>query len=402
MSLLAPTSAALRASRRLSPAALISASRYAVNTGRAQHPSPVTSSQDRSLISTPGILNKSQSQSARILLEDSENGFGFARHNPVTPKPRDKAVTEIRGPYYSVMGPRYLSDVLETMGTRGSFSLFPDAQLRELIELAHAHDVYVSTGGWIEHILSSGGGGDHGVVGAVDRYLDKCKSLGFDVIELSTGFLSLPGDDWLRLAARVQEKGLKPKPEIGIQFGAGGDTSAAELEGIGTSDPAKAISMARKFVDAGVERLMIESEGITENVKAWRTDVIQAILRDVPMEKVMFEAADPAVFNWYIREFGVDVNLFVDHSQIVQLAGLRAGIWGKSDTFEYEIARQCAVYVDAWDKGNETGLDIVVYISPYVICVKLKLTQAINADNETLAVTDGSKVRILELCSSLR
>ncbi|KAI0864037.1 sulfonate biosynthesis enzyme [Xylaria cubensis] len=309
MSLLAPTSAALRASRRrLSSAALVSASRYAVNSGRTRHPSPVMSAQNRSLTSTPGVLNKSQSQSTKILLEDSENGFGFVRHNLVTPKPRDKAVTEIRGPYYSVMGPRYLSDVLETMGTYvdglkfagGSFSLFPETRLRELIELAHAHDVY---------------------------------SLGFDVIELSTGFLSLPGDDWLRLAARVQEKGLKPKPEIGIQFGAGGDTSAAELEGIGTSDPAKAISMARKFVDAGVERLMIESEGITENVKAWRTDVIRAILRDVPMEKVMFEAADPAVFNWYIREFGVDVNLFVDHSQIVQLAGLRAGIWGKSDTF---------------------------------------------------------------------
>ncbi|KAI1742859.1 putative sulfonate biosynthesis enzyme [Xylaria scruposa] len=338
MSLLTPTSAALRASRRLSPTTLVAAPRYAVNSGPTRRLLTLTS---RSLTSTLGVFNKSQSQPTRILLEDSENGFGFARHNPVTPKPRDKAVTEIRGPYYSVMGPRYLSDVLETMGTHvdglkfagGSFSLFPEAQLRELIELAHAHNVYVSTGGWIEHILSSSGGGDHGVVGAVDRYLDKCKSLGFDVIELSTGFLSLPGDDWLRLAARVQEKGLKPKPEIGIQFGAGGDTSAAELEGIGTSDPAKAISMARKFVDAGVERLMIESEGITENVKAWRTDVIQAILRDVPMEKVMFEAADPAVFNWYIREFGVDVNLFVDNSQIVQLAGLRAGIWGKSDTF---------------------------------------------------------------------
>ncbi|RYC65435.1 hypothetical protein CHU98_g772 [Xylaria longipes] len=342
MSLRAPTSTALRASRRLSAAAPVAASRYAVDSGlssRVHQPSPVTSSQDRSLTYTSRLSNKSRS--AKILLEDSEKGFGFVRHNPVSPKPRDKAVTEIRGPYYSVMGTRYLSDVLETMGTHvdglkfagGSFSLFPEARLRELIELAHAHGVYVSTGGWIEHILSSSGGGDHGVVGAVDRYLDKCKSLGFDVIELSTGFLSLPGDDWLRLAARVQEKGLKPKPEIGIQFGAGGDTSAAELEGIGTSDPAKAIGMARKFVDAGVERLMIESEGITENVKAWRTDVIQAILRDIPMERVMFEAADPAVFNWYIREFGVDVNLFVDHSQIVQLAGLRAGIWGKSDTF---------------------------------------------------------------------
>ena len=49
--------------------------------------------------------------------------------------------------------------------------------------------------------------------------------------------------------------------------------------------------------------------------------------------KVMFEAADPAVFNWYIREFGIDVNLFVDHSQIVQLTCLRCGIWGMADTF---------------------------------------------------------------------
>lgn len=44
--------------------------------------------------------------------------------------------------------------------------------------------------------------------------------------------------------------------------------------------------------------MMIESEGITENVKSWRTDVMQAILREVPMEKIMFEAAEPAVFNW--------------------------------------------------------------------------------------------------------
>jgi (2R)-phospho-3-sulfolactate synthase (ComA) len=68
--------------------------------------------------------------------------------------------------------------------------------------------------------------------------------------------------------------------------------------------------------DLGVERVMIESEGITENVKSWRTDVIQSIIRDVPSGNVMFEAADPPVFNWYIREFGADVNLFVDHSQI--------------------------------------------------------------------------------------
>lgn len=132
---------------------------------------------------------------------------------------------------------------------------------------------------------------------------------------------------------RVHSAGLKAKPEIGIQFGAGGDTQASDLESMGTSDPSRVINLAKRFIGAGVERMMIESEGITENVRSWRTDVIQAILRDIPMDRVMFEAAEPKVFNWYIREFGVDVNLFVDHSQIVQLSCLRTGIWGMADTF---------------------------------------------------------------------
>lgn len=168
---------------------------------------------------------------------------------------------------------------------------------------------------------------------AVDKYLRKCRDLGFDVIEISTGFISLPQDDWSRLVDTVHEHGLKAKPECGIQFGAGGDTGASELESLGLSDPSKLISAGKRFIDAGVERIMIESEGITENVTKWRTDVIQQILKELPAEKVMFEAAEPAVFNWYIREFGTDVNLFVDHSQIVQLSCLRQGIWGMADTF---------------------------------------------------------------------
>lgn len=273
---------------------------------------------------------------AQTLLQDKENGFGFIRHNPRTPKPRNKGVTEIRGPYCSAYGKHHLQDVLETMGYHvdglkfagGSFSMMPEMAVRELVDLAHQHDVYVSTGGWMEHILTQP---DLNTV--VERYLRKCKDIGFDVIELSSGFLSFPPEDWLRLVDKVHSMGMKAKPELGIQFGAGGDTAAEDLEATGTSDPSKVISLGRKFIEAGVERMMIESEGITENVKSWRTDVIQAVLRDLPQEKVMFEAADPPVFNWYVREFGVDVNLFVDHSQIVQLTCLRSGIGGVADTF---------------------------------------------------------------------
>jgi len=53
----------------------------------------------------------------------------------------------------------------------------------------------------------------------------------------------------------------------------------------------------------------------------------------------MFEAADPAVFEWYVKNYGADVNLFVDHSQIVQLKCSRSGIrgtkssWGRVVTY---------------------------------------------------------------------
>jgi len=273
-----------------------------------------------------------QSRNVTTLLEDKTSGYGFVKHNALDGKPRSKGLTEIRGPYYSVMGKRYLSDVLETMGdyvdglkfAGGSFTLFPEDKLREIIDLAHQYGVYVSTGGFAETLLTQADN-----VVAIEKYLKKCKQVGFDVIELSTGFLSLPSDDWCRLVDTVQNHGLKPKPELGIAFGAGGDTPDIEA----TSDPSGLVTQAKKFFQQGCEKIMIESEGITENVSTMRTDVINQIAKELPLEKCMFEAADPKVFNWYIREFGTDVNLFVDHSQIVQLSGLRRGIWGQSDTF---------------------------------------------------------------------
>ena len=43
------------------------------------------------------------------LTPPGELAFPFLRANERPPKPRARGVTEIRGPYYSVMGPRYLT-----------------------------------------------------------------------------------------------------------------------------------------------------------------------------------------------------------------------------------------------------------------------------------------------------
>ena len=62
----------------------------------------------------------------------------------------------------------------------------------------------VDTGGFIEHVLTQS-------PELVGRYIDECRELGFDIAEVS-------------LVERVQKAGLKAKPKIGIQFGAGGAT----------------------------------------------------------------------------------------------------------------------------------------------------------------------------------
>jgi phosphosulfolactate synthase (CoM biosynthesis protein A) len=273
-------------------------------------------------------------KSSRRGSKEQERAFDWIKRNNRSGKPRTIGLTEIRGPYYSVMGPRYLQDVLETAGdyvdslkfAAGSFSIIPKKALKELLDLAHSYDVLVSTGGWIEYVLTQG-------TAAVHKYIEEVKSVGFDILEISSGFISIPEDDWLHLVERVKDEGLKAKPEVGIQWGAGGATSTEALEAEGVRDPGRAIHAARRFLEAGAYLIMIESEGITENVKEWRTDVASQIINALGTEKVMFEAADPDVFTWYIKNYGADVNLFVDHSQIIQLEILRRGIWGMSDVW---------------------------------------------------------------------
>ncbi|HVJ93418.1 MAG TPA: phosphosulfolactate synthase [Labilithrix sp.] len=267
-------------------------------------------------------------------MKDNDRAFPFIPLNRRPDKPRSRGVTEIRGPYYTPMGQRYLQDVLETMGhwidtlkfAGGSFSLMPRKAVRELIDQCHRHRVLVSTGGFIEHVVTLG-------ASAVDRYLGECRELGFDIVEVSAGFLVIADDDMVRLTEKVRAAGLKAKPEVGIQFGAGGASSVAELAAEGTKDVGWATALMKRHLAAGAEIIMVESEGITECVTTWRTDVVSRIVSEVGLERLMFEAADPAVFTWYVKTYGPEVNLFVDHSQIVQLEALRAGIWGTKSTW---------------------------------------------------------------------
>jgi phosphosulfolactate synthase (CoM biosynthesis protein A) len=198
--------------------------------------------------------------------------------------------------------------------------------VRELVDTCHEFDVQVSTGGFVESVIVRDR--EH-----VEAYVAEAADLGFDVVEISSGFLAIDTGDLVALTELVQDHGLRAKPEINVQFGAGGASSVEELESEPAIDPGSAIAEAERHLDAGAYKIMVESEGITERVREWRTDVAFEIAAEVGVENCVFEAADPEVFEWYIKNFGPNVNLFVDHSQIVECECMRSGLWGKKSTW---------------------------------------------------------------------
>ncbi len=59
----------------------------------------------------------------------------------------------------------------------------PRGLVSKLIKACHDHNVLVSTGGFIEHVLTKG-------AAAVTRYVQECKQLEFDILEISSGFIN--------------------------------------------------------------------------------------------------------------------------------------------------------------------------------------------------------------------
>jgi phosphosulfolactate synthase (CoM biosynthesis protein A) len=276
-------------------------------------------------------------QSKTATAWENENAFPFLRINERDVKPRKQGLTEIRGPFYRPIGLAQLNDILEFQGPYvDSFKyaccvqrLMPRRKVRELNDLCHQHDVMVSGGGGLEFVVTQG-------PKVVDQYLGECRELGFDMVEVSTGLIKLSTDDCIRLSKKVQSMGLKAKPEVNLGGAGFVDANAIKAAGVLNIDPSRAIDEARRQLDAGAYMVMVESEGITENMPSpdhWRTDVIARFASDIGLEHLMFEAADPEVFAWYMKNFGPEVNLFVDHTQILQLEAFRSGVWGFKDFF---------------------------------------------------------------------
>ncbi len=249
-----------------------------------------------------------------------EKAFEFLRLAERPAKPREEGITEVRDEGLSLrqledlleVGADYI-DILKMAG--GTQRLLNRDIVKQKIERCHDSNILVSTGGLLERVTLQGSE-------AISKFLDEAKDLHYDIIEVSNGLALMSLSDKIRLMKKVISYGFKAKPEVAQAYG----ITAGEDVPISAE---KLIAEAKKLLEEGAWKVMFESEGITENVKEWKTDVIHKMASALDIQKLVFEAADPEVFDWYIRNFGPHVNLFIDFSQVLRLEYLRSGLWGK-------------------------------------------------------------------------
>ncbi|KAL2495318.1 Aldolase-type TIM barrel family protein [Forsythia ovata] len=257
-------------------------------------------------------------------------------------KPRRYGVTEVRGPHYSLFSQNLLQDVFESMGqfvdglkfTGGSHSLMSKSYIKEVTDLAHKHNVYVSTGDWAEHLLRKG-------PSAFKEYIEECKQMGFDTIEIDVGTLGVPEETLLRYVRLIKSGGLRAKPLFAVKVNKSdippnGDrafgayvipaTRTSEL----VEDVGLLIRKAERCLEAGADMIMIDADDICRQADSVRADIIAKVISRLGLEKTMFEASNPNTSEWFIKQYGPRVNLNVDHSHVMNLECLRGRNLGKN------------------------------------------------------------------------
>ncbi|KAF5944324.1 hypothetical protein HYC85_018401 [Camellia sinensis] len=256
-------------------------------------------------------------------------------------KPRTFGVTEMRGPHYTLLTQNLLQDIFESMGhfvdglkfSGGSHSLMPKAYIKEVTNMAHKHNVYVSTGDWAEHLLHKG-------PSAFKEYIEECKQLGFDTIELNVGSLRVPEETLLRFIRLIKSGGLKAKPQFAVKFNKSdipmkGDRAfGAYVVPVPRSsetveDVDLLIRRAERCLEAGADMIMIDADDVCQYADSVRADIIAKVIGRLGLEKTMFEASNASTSEWFIKQYGPKVNLFVDHSQVMDLECLRGRNLGK-------------------------------------------------------------------------
>ncbi len=258
-----------------------------------------------------------------MAVETQEKAFDCIRMVERKGKPRNSGITYARD---RGLGLKRLEAVLEEaaeyidiLKMSGFFArLQPRELMRRKVELCREAGVEVGMGGALpENAMMQG-------PEVLKAFLEEVREMGFSTIEVCRQIVIMPLSHMLEILQMVKEDyGLRPIAEVGVAYGITPDETVFV-------DENKLIETMRRGLDAGAWKVLLESEGITESrhTKDYRWDVVSKVANSFDLEDVMFEGDDPNVYNRYVKDYGPEVNLFVDNSNVLRLEAVRRGGWG--------------------------------------------------------------------------
>ena len=216
----------------------------------------------------------------------------------------------------------YIDSVKSTFGTA---AFLDEKLLRQKIEIIKSANVDAYPGGtFLEAAVAQG---------VYDKYLERCKQLGFSVIEVSDGTIEMSKELRKEVITKALDKGFKVISEVGKK------------------DPTEDISLAQKLelvrydLSLGVFKVIVEAREASKGVgiydasgavKESEVDDIIAGVDDV--NDLIWEAALKNQQLFLIRKFGCNVNIGnVPVEDVLALEALRCGLRG--DTMKAALAK---------------------------------------------------------------
>jgi phosphosulfolactate synthase len=203
--------------------------------------------------------------------------------------------------------------------TFGTAALYPKPVLKEKIELASDYEVAVYPGGTFFEIALW--------QKKSALYFQSLIDLGFEWVEISDGSLTISSAERSMAIQSARKVGLKVITEVGKK------DAENQPSGDGLAET------ARRDLEEGAEWVIIEGResgkgiGIYDHRGEVITDKFNDLSRQLPLEKIIWEAPLKAQQALLINEFGPNVNLGnIPPPEIMALEALRRGY--RSDTWK--------------------------------------------------------------------
>jgi phosphosulfolactate synthase len=219
-------------------------------------------------------------------------------------------------------------DVLKL--TFGTSAFFNHDVLKEKVRTVTAHGVYCMPGGTLQEVAIW--------QGAIDRYLDRARELGFNAIEVSDGTIEMDLGTRAEAIAKAVKAGFRVLSEVGKKDPSDAQPMAALAEIVNADLEGGAFMVIMEAREAGRGVGIYDASGLPKEAE------IEAFLRGVrDPGRVLWEAPLGAQQRYLVIRFGPNVNLGnVAPEDVLALEALRCGLRGDTLKRAWRAARDHA------------------------------------------------------------